>query len=155
MSKEKMAKVDENGNTLKSLKARLSELNELISRLPNDISKLEREIRQKEKEYAAELESLIHLYIRERYGIKDMHEANDTFLVFDASAKFIKTYRRNADFKYTEDLENLLRREKFYAHNASSFYHRPRHFYDLALIEQLKILDWTFDESGKITGGRW
>jgi hypothetical protein len=93
--------------------------------------------------------------MEERYGIKNRHDANLSYIVFDTKARYVKVYRRKTDFEYNEDLEKLLRREKLYAHNAGSFYCRHREFYDLMLIEQLKLFEWTFDESGNVTGANW
>lgn len=144
------AKVDEISQLIRVLEIKKIELSNLKSKLPSDISKIELEITRKKKEYDAELENFIHLYMDKLYGIKDRHDANRAYLVFDEMARFVKVYRLKVDFEYTDDMEKVLLREKLSAHNASSFYSRNRTFYNLPLIEQLKTLDWKFDESGKL-----
>jgi hypothetical protein len=107
------------------------------------------------KEYEAELVPFVLQYMRERFGIQDRQDANQAYLIFNASAQFIKVYRRKRDFLYMDDLEKILKAEKLYGHSASSFFSRDRDFYDLSLMEQLKILSWTFDANGNLTGAHW
>jgi len=52
-------------------------------------------------------------------------------------------------------LEKRLKKEKLYGHCASSWFSRSREFYDLDLREQLRILDWTFDDAGEISTANW
>lgn len=143
-------KVDIIGRQLKELENKKNGLSCLMNWLPNDISKIEVEIGRLKQVYNTELDNFIHLHMAELYGIKDRHDANRSYLVFDEMARFIKVYRLKVDFEYTDDMEKVLMREKFSAHNASSFYSRSRDFYNLPFIEQLKILDWKFDASGRL-----
>jgi len=87
------ALVDEIGMRIKVLEKSKSGLDALNRRLPNNISIIEREVRKLQKDYKDELEKFIHLYMEERCGIKDRHDANNAYIVFDAKARYVKVYR--------------------------------------------------------------
>jgi hypothetical protein len=146
-----MAKADKIGQRIDKQKQRLSNLSALERGISKEIFSIEKSLPQLAKEYADELQAFIFQYMRERFGIEDMHDANRSYLIFDETAQFIKVYRLKQDFEYNEDLEKVLKKEKLCGHNASSWFSRSREFYNLDLREQLKVFGWKFDDAGKIT----
>ena len=150
-----MIKVDKTGQRIDNQRQRLSDLTDQQSAISNEILLIEKSLPQLAKEYADELRAFSSLYMRERFGIEDMHDANRSFLIFDESAQFIKVYRIKQDYEYVDNMEKVLKTEKLYGHNASSWFSRNREFYNLDLREQLKIFGWTFDDNGKVTDARW
>jgi len=150
-----MAFVDKIEQKLHEEKQRLSDLYDQKSAIASEISAINVSLPQLAKEYADELSRFVFRYMRERFGIEDMHDANRSYLIFDKTALFIKVYRIKQDFEYVDDMEKVLKKKKLYGHNASSWFSRSREFYNLDLREQLKVLAWTFDDAGNVTGARW
>ena len=54
-----------------------------------------------------------------------------------------------------DTMEYWLRKNKLYAHRASSFCDRNRSWYDLSFKEQLENLCWEFDKNGKLKKTQW
>ena len=150
-----IALVDKIGLEIQREKQHLSDLHEQQRAIYMEISATKTILPQLEISYAEELEVFTLQYMREKFGITDRHDANNSYLIFDKTARFVKVYRRNQEFQYLDDMENILRKEKLYGHSASSWFSRGREFYNLVLREQLKILSWTFDDDGNITGANW
>ena len=150
-----MDKVDEIGQRINTQKQRLSDLANQQGAIIKETLSIEKSLPQLAKEYANALGAFAFQYMHERFGIKDMHDANRSFLIFDTAAQFIKVYRIKLDFEYVNDMEKVLKKEKLYGHCASSWFSRNREFYGLDLREQLKVCGWTFDDSGKITDALW
>jgi len=150
-----MALVDKIDQKLLDEKQRLSDLSDQKRAIASEISAINVSLPQLAKEYADELSRFVFRYMRERFGIEDMHDANRSYLIFDKTALFIKVYRIKQDFEYVDDMGEVLKKGKLYGHNASSWFSRSREFYNLDLREQLKVLAWTFDDVGNVTGARW
>lgn len=56
---------------------------------------------------------------------------------------------------YEQSMEHWLRKNKLYAHRASSFCDRNRSWYDLSFKKQLENLCWEFDKNGKLKKTQW
>jgi hypothetical protein len=154
-SDHELALVDKIGQEIQDKKQALSDLQDQKRTVSNGILATEKSLSQLVKIYADELCNFTLQYMQEMFGIEDRHDANSSFLIFDESGQFVKVYRRGKDYQYNENLEKLLKKEKLYGHNASSWYSRSREFYNLQLREQLKLLSWTFDNDGKISDAKW
>ena len=150
-----IALVDKIGLEIQREKQHLSDLRVSQRGISMEISATEKLLPQLAKEYADELCNFTLQYMREKFGITDMHDANNSYLIFDKAAQFVKVYRRGQEFQYNDDLKKRLKKEKLYGHNASSWLSKSREFYNLALREQLRFLSWTFDDDGNITGAHW
>lgn len=122
--------------------------------------KAERQAAEKE-----ENEMFIDNWLNEHFGIQNQKEARQKsiFIVFDKNANFIKTvtvgygeeFHYVSPVEYEDTMEHWLRKNKLYAHIASSFCDGNRSWYDLSFKEQLKNLGWEFDKNGKIKKAQW
>lgn len=87
---------------------------------------------------------------------------NSIFIVFDQNANFVKTVSvgYGQKFEYTspadeeDTLEHWLRKNKLYAHRASSFCNRNEEWYKWSLKKQLENLGWKFS-GGKLSETEW
>ena len=122
--------------------------------------KAEREDVKKEEE-----KLFIDNWFNEHLGISSQKEAKkkSIFIVFDKNANFVKTVTTGygEEFHYVspvedeDTMEHWLRKNKLYAHRASSFCDRNRSWYNLSFKEQLENLSWEFDKNGKIKKTQW
>jgi hypothetical protein len=121
---------------------------------------------KKEREAAEKYESEIYIdkWLEEKFGIKNQKEArNGVFIVFDKKTNFVKTVTcgYGAQFHYispAEDkdtLEYWLKKNKLYAHSASSFCGRNYSWYQMTFKEQLENLSWEFDKNGRVINAQW
>lgn len=109
--------------------------------------------------------SFIDNWLNEHFGISSQKEARSKsiFIVFDKTANFVRTVLTGlgTEFRYaspSEDettLDHWLKKNKLYAHSASSFCGRDRAWYDCSLKAQLENLGWEFDEAGQLTNTAW
>ena len=109
--------------------------------------------------------SFIDNWLNEHFGISSQKEARSKsiFIVFDKTANFVRTVLTGlgTEFRYaspSEDettLDHWLKKNKLYAHSASSFCGRNRVWYDWSLKAQLENLGWEFDEAGQLTNTAW
>lgn len=122
--------------------------------------KAEREDVKKEEE-----KLFIDHWLNEHFGISSQKEARQKsiFIVFDKNANFVKTVTtgHGEEFLYVspvedeDTMEHWLRKNRLYAHRASSFCDRNRSWYDLSFKEQLENLCWEFGENGKLIKTQW
>ena len=104
-------------------------------------------------------------WLNEHFGIQNQEEARQKsiFIVFDKNANFVKTVTTGygEEFHYVSPVEDedtmeyWLRKNKLYAHRASSFCDRNRNWYDLSFKAQLENLCWEFDKNGKLKKTQW
>lgn len=106
-----------------------------VTRLYAALSDHQKAIESLKKEYLAsqdaEHENDIDAWLKSTFGIPSQKEAlkNSIFIVFDQNANFVKTVSigYGQKFEYTspadeeDTLEHWLRKNKLYAHRASSF----------------------------------
>ena len=122
--------------------------------------KAEREVVKKEED-----KLFVDNWLNEHFAIKSQDEARkkSIFIVFDKNAKFLHTVTVGIgeDFHYVspvedeDTLEHWLRKNKLYAHRASSFCDRNRNWYSMSFREQLENLCWEFDKNGKLKKTQW
>lgn len=110
-------------------------------KLLESIEKQERD--EKEKEF-------INQFLN---GLEE--KRNDIYIVFNKQTKFIKSINMREEFKYTDEMEKWLKKEKLYAHNLSSFYDRSLAWYDMTLAKQLENLSWEFSKNGNLINTNW
>lgn len=121
---------------------------------------------KKERKKAEENELNVYIdnWLSEKFGIKSQKEARgNVFIVFDKEGNFIKTVTcgYDADFHYVspvedkETMEYWLKKNKLYAHNASSFCNRNYNWYQKSFKAQLENLCWEFDKNGKLSKTQW
>lgn len=147
--------IQEEHNYIVHLYAQINSYEQNLARL-----KAERQAAQKKKD-----ELFIDNWLNEHFGISSQKEAmqKSIFIVFDKNAKFLHTVTvgYGEEFHYVssaedeDTLEHWLRKNKLYAHKASSFCDRNRSWYDLSFKEQLKSFCWEFDKNGKIIKTQW
>jgi hypothetical protein len=153
-----LPKVDRLSLRIEFEKQKIANLSELCGKLNDEISTAEQNLPQLKREYEEALENFILEYMCEKFGIENLHDGNRSYLIFDKAAQFIKIYRLKQDFEYMDGKDGMtaaLKNEKLYGHCAASWFSRGRDFYDLDLREQLKILDWTFDDAGNVVDADW
>lgn len=137
---------------------------EMVTRNPQEDHR-EEDYSTKQAAKKKEDELFIDNWLNEHFGILNQKEAKQKsiFIVFDKNGNFVKTVTTGygEEFHYVspaEDnctMEYWLRKNKLYAHKASSFCGRNRSWYNLSLKEQLENLCWEFDESGKVRKTQW
>ena len=139
-----------------------------ITRLYAALSDHQKAIESLKKEYLAsqdaEHENDIDTWLKSTFGIPSQKEAlkNSIFIVFDQNANFVKTVSigYGQEFEYTspaeeeDTLEHWLRKNKLYAHRASSFCNRNEEWYKWSLKKQLENLGWKFS-GGKLSETEW
>ena len=123
---------------------------------------------QKEHDYIVQLYAQINSYEQSVEHLKAERQdaekkENEMFIFFDKNANFVKTVTTGygEDFRYVSPVEDedtmeyWLRKNKLYAHRASSFCDRNRNWYDLSFKDQLENLCWEFDKNGKLKKTQW
>ena len=130
------------------------------------IDRLEKEWKKaKEQEDKINKENIINNYLLNKFGIKggQVEAKNNLFIVFDKECNIIKIVKcgYGEEFHYVspdtdkDTLEFWLRKNKYYAHSASSFCDRNLNFYQMTFKEQLNILGWEFDNDGSLKKTQW
>ena len=91
-----------------------------------------------------------------QYGIEnEINARKEKYFIFTKKGKFIKTVDVKKDFESFQQFEEWLKKEKVYAHNASSFCNRSKEWYNMSFKEQLKNLTWNFDKKGVLMETSW
>lgn len=157
-----MRTVQEIDRQLQAEQKYFSQLYVQLRAYEESIEKLKKERQLAEEE---ELNTYIDKWLKEKFGIQNQKEARSghIFIVFDKDAKFIKTVTcgYGKEFQYVspaEDksaLEYWLKKNKLYAHAASSFCGRNYAWYQKSFREQLENLCWEFDSNGKLCHTQW
>lgn len=162
IKRRKMQTVKEIDKNIKTSRDQLICLYDQINKIEENMAclKAERKIANKKEQ-----ELFIDNWLCEHFGISNQKEARQKsiFIIFDKAANFIKSVSIGIgeEFRYigpVEDkstLEYWLKKNKLYAHRASSFCDRDRSWYDLSLKDQLKNLSWKFDSNGKLKKTQW
>lgn len=154
--------------TVKEIDEQLQKEHSYMVQLYAQINAYEESMERLKKERKAaeenELEAFIDEWLMKTFGINGKAEARrGRFIVFDKYGNYVKTVTtgQGTEFHYVGDcdeegtLENWLKKNKLYAHNASSFCCRNRQWYDKSLTEQLENLGWLFDKNGKLSKTQW
>ena len=155
--------------TVKEIDKQIQKEHDYIVQLYAQINSYEQSMEHLKAERQAaekkENEMFIDNWLNEHFGIQNQKEAmkNSIYIVFDKNANFIKTVTvgYGEEFRYVspvedeDTMEHWLRKNKLYAHIASSFCDGNRIWYDLSFKEQLKNLGWEFDKNGKIKKAQW
>lgn len=133
-----------------------------IKAYDESIERLKKERKVVEEE---ELKSYIDNWLKEKFGIENQTEARkkSIFIVFDKEANFVKTVTTGygEEFHYVspgedkDTMEYWLKKNKLYAHRASSFCDRNYAWYQKSLKEQLENLCWEFDKNEKLSKTQW
>lgn len=157
-----MRTVEEIDKQLQEESDYLRQLYSQIKRYAESIARLKKE-RQKAEEY--EQKSYIDNWLNEKFGIKNQIEARkkSIFIVFDKEGNFVQTVTTGCgeEFQYVSPAENKdtleywLKKNKLYAHRASSFCNRNYAWYQKSFKEQLENLCWEFDKNGKLFKAQW
>lgn len=145
------------------LKRKIKEETENVQSMYAQIIEKERFIQNlnKELEMVEEQELMVFIdnWLKNHFGIKNQEEARENmYIVFDNKGNFMKTVTcgYNKDFHYVspssdkETLEHWLKKNKLYAHCASSFCNRNRDWYNQSFVKQLENLGWDFNRSGVV-----
>lgn len=154
--------------TVKEIDKQLQEEHDCMVKLYAQINAYEESMERLKKELKVAEEEELKIYIdnwlNEKFGIKSQKEARSgVFVVFDKEANFVKTVTCGigADFHYVspaddkETMEYWLKKNKLYAHAASSFCDRNYAWYQKSFKEQLENLCWEFDKNGKLCKTQW
>lgn len=152
--------------TVKEIEEQIQKEREYITQLYIQISAHEQSMKSLEKEEKMakkeEEQMSIDNWFNEHFGIPNQKEAiqKPLFIVFNEDADFIKTITIENDKHYVNldenTVEHWLRKNKLYAHRASSFCNRDKYWYDyLSLKEQLRDLGWEFEDNGKLKKTQW
>lgn len=155
--------------SVKEIDEQILKENSYITQLYAQINSWEESINKlkKEREISKEKENELFIdeWLNKHFGIKSQDEARrkSIFIIFDKNAKFLHTVTVGIgeDFHYVspvedeDTLEHWLRKNKLYAHRASSFCGRNRNWYSMSFREQLENLCWEFDKNGKLKKTQW
>ena len=154
-SKEIMVQLQKEHDNVTKLYAQINAYEQNINCLKTELSAV----------YKEETKYFIDKWLKEKFGIENQKEARkkSIFIVFDKSGNFIKTVTTGSgeEFRYVSSIEDnntleyWLRRNKLYAHRASSFCDRNREWYSKTFKEQLETLCWEFDKNGKLKKTQW
>jgi hypothetical protein len=100
-------------NEIEQIEVEYRQYSEKLSLLKEQINKKEKQLRDTEtKEKQEPLQEKEKNYLLKTFGINKAD--SNIYIVFTKSAEFVKLLERGKDFKYNEDLEEQLRKEKLY-----------------------------------------
>lgn len=153
--------------TALEIKKQIQEESEILDKLYTRIHFYEKDIESLKRKYKKaeerERNCFVDEWLKATFGIQDQKEARDgRYIVFDKDARFIKTvacghgeeFHRVGPSSEKGTLEHWLKKNKLYAHCASSFCDRSREWYDMSFKEQLESLSWEFN-GGRIVKTQW
>ena len=155
--------------TVKEIDKQIQEEHDYMVKLYAQINAYEESIERLKKERKVaeeeELKTYIDNWLNEKFGIENQIEARkkSIFIVFDKEANFVKTITTGygEEFYYVspaedkDTMEHWLKKNKLYAHRASSFCDRNYAWYQKSFKEQLENLCWEFDKNGKLCKTQW
>jgi len=120
--------------------------------LSKEVEGLQNELKLIEE---GEAENRVHKYMLTNFGIKNRHDGNSCFLIFNKFGQYVETLRRGIDYNVNDDLEFKLRERNQYGHSASSWYARCAGFYESDFPTQLRCLSWEFGMLGELIETDW
>lgn len=155
--------------TTKEINEQLQRENRQIAELSAQIKSLEQNVECLKEEHKAaeeqEHKEYIDNWLNEKFGIKTQEDARkkSIFIVFDKEANFVQTITcgPGEQFHYVspaedkDTMEHWLKKNKLYAHRASSFCDRNYAWYQKSLKEQLENLCWEFNKNGRLCKTAW
>lgn len=148
----------------KQIQTEHSHMTQLYAQIKAYEESLERLKKERSLAEEEEIKSYIDNWLNEKFGIKNQKEARSgVFIVFDKEGNFVKTVTcgYGAEFHYVspeddkDTLEYWLKKNKLYAHVASSFCDGNYNWYQKSFKEQLENLCWEFDKNGKLYKTQW
>ena len=140
---------------------RSAELIELITKCEDEQGALLWKVKELQTQICSYKSDLLKAIKQERQEKEDSFLKslgicdNCMFVIFNKKAEFIKSIDPYKEFSKFDEFINWLKKEKVYAHAASSFNARHLQWYDLTLAEQLKNLGWEFDNNGYVKNTDW
>ena len=142
--------------TVKEIDKQIQEEHDYMVKLYAQINAYEESMERLKKERKVaeedELKTYIDNWLNEKFGIENKKEAN-----------FVKTITTvyGEEFHYVspaedkDTMEHWLKKNKLYAHRASSFCDGNYAWYQKSFKEQLGNLCWEFDKNGKLCKTQW